>query len=218
MRFFLFLALSTLSLTASAQFWQSSPKPVREPFLPAAQFSSLKSISNQIQIAVLPATLVTIQLPRSSFNLEAEEDVILKQAKHNMRFRIYNDASYNFTALAVLYLQQNRFSEAKWYLLQSNNIAKQSADTRHVLDNLYLLAQIKSAIGEQTLALTDLQEARELAVAKAMQPDITIIDNKIKFLQTNKVAVVKAELRYAEAVELENSKAAAAATANKHAL
>ncbi|WP_214073270.1 hypothetical protein [Mucilaginibacter sp. dw_454] len=218
MRFFLFLALSTLSLTASAQFWQSNPKPVREPFLSAVQFSSSQSISNQIQKAVLPAALVAIQLPRSSFNLEAEEDVILKQAKHNMRFRVYNDASYNFTALAVLYLQQNRFSEAKWYLLQSNNIAKQGTDTRHVLDNLYLLAQIKSAIGEQTLAMADLQEARELAVAKAMQPDITVIDNKIKFLQTSKVAVVKAELRYAEAVELENSKAAAAATANKHAL
>ena len=217
MRFFLFLALSTLSLTASAQFWQSNPKPVRETLI-TAPFFSPKFTDKQVEIAAPITPLAAIQLPPSAFNLEAEEDVILKQAKHNMRFRVYNDASYNFTALAVLYLQQNRFSEAKWYLLQSNNIAKQGTDTRHVLDNLYLLAQIKSAIGEQTLAMADLQEARELAVAKAMQPDVTVIDNKIKFLQTSKVAVVKAELRYAEAVELENSKAAAAATANKHAL
>ncbi|GAA4101868.1 hypothetical protein GCM10022392_28490 [Mucilaginibacter panaciglaebae] len=156
----------------------------------------------QIQIKnTLPAKLEKVKLPRSVYNLEVEEEVVLKQAKHNMRFRVYDLASYNFSDLAALYLHQNRFSEAKWYLLQSNTIAKQAGNTRHVLDNLYLLADIKNAIGEQLLALTDLLEAHDLAVAKGMQTDVALIDKKVKFLQTNKIVAVKAELRYAEAVE-----------------
>ncbi|HEY9535190.1 MAG TPA: hypothetical protein VIQ77_11670 [Mucilaginibacter sp.] len=203
MRFFLFLVFITLNLTASAQFWKRKPKRSPEvlttTFITSVQFH-IKDTS--------PAKLEKVTLPRSVYNLEVEEDAVLKEAKHNMRFRIYNQASYNFSDLAVLYLQQNRFSEAKWYLLQSNTIAKQSGNARHVLDNLYLLADIKNSIGEQLLALTDLQEAHDLAVAKGMQVDVALADKKIKFLQTNKIVAVKAELRYAEAVE-----AAAAKTA-----
>ncbi len=145
-------------------------------------------------------------MPRSVYNLEAAEEVVLKEAKHNMRYRQYNLASYNFSELAALYLQQNRFSEAKWYLLQSNAIARQDQNIRHVLDNLAVLAEIKTSIGEAQLAMVDLQEAHDIATAKGMQTDLVSIDKKIKYLQTNKIAAVKAELRYAEAVEIANSK------------
>jgi len=204
MRFFLFLAFLTLSLSASAQFWKRKPKPAPEvltvAFLTPSQTIKLKD--------ALPEKLEKVTLARSIFNLEIEEEMVLKEAKHNMRFRIYNQASYNFTDLAVLYIKQNRFSEAKWYLLQSNAIAKQAGNARHVIDNLYMLADIKCSIGEQPLALADLQEAHELAVAKGMQTDAALTDKKIKYLQNNKIVAVKAELRYAEAVE-----AAAAKTA-----
>lgn len=203
MRFFLLLTFLTLSLTASAQFWKRKRKPV--PEISPVAFSI--PLSTQFEY-VLPAKLEKIKLTRSVYNLEVEEEMVLKEAKHNMRFRIYDLASYNFSDLAALYLQQNRFSEAKWYLLQSNAIAKQAGNTRHVLDNLYLLADIKNAIGEQPLALADLQEAHDLAATKGMHIDIALIDKKIRFLQTNKIVAVKAELRYAEAVE-----AAAAKTA-----
>lgn len=199
MRFFLFLAFITLSLSASAQFWKRKPKP-------APEVLAVAPITPHIQLKDVAPKLEMVKLPRSIYALEVDEDAILKVAKHNMRFRIYNEASYNFTDLAVLYLKQNRFSEAKWYLLQSNNIAKQAGNVRHVLDNLYLLAEIKTSIGELPLAMTDLQEAHDLAVSKAMLTDVALVDKKIKFLQTNKIVAVKAELRYAEAVEAANAK------------
>jgi hypothetical protein len=199
MRFFLFLAFITLSLSASAQFWKRKPKP-------APEVLTVAPITPHIQLKDVAPKLEMVKLPRSIYALEVDEDAILKVAKHNMRFRIYNEASYNFTDLAVLYLKQNRFSEAKWYLLQSNNIAKQAGNVRHVLDNLYLLAEIKTSIGELPLAMTDLQEAHDLAVSKAMLTDVALVDKKIKFLQTNKIVAVKAELRYAEAVEAANAK------------
>lgn len=201
MRFFLFLVFVTLSLTASAQFWQRNPKR------PPLEVLTAAPITSHIQLKdATPTKLEMVKLPRSVYNLEVEEEAILKEAKHNMRFRIYDQASYNFTDLAVLYLKQNRFSEAKWYLLQSNNIAKQAGNARHVLDNLYLLADIKTSIGELPLAMTDLQEAHDLAASKGMLTDVALVDKKIKFLQTNKIVAVKAELRYAEAVEAANAK------------
>jgi len=200
MRFFLFLAFITLNLTASAQFWQSRPKR------PPVEVLTSPSIVSNIQLKDdAPTKLATIKRPRSVYDLEVEEEMVLKDAKHNMRFRIYDQASYNFTDLAILYLKQNRFSEAKWYLLQSNNIAKPAGNTRHVLDNLYLLADIKTSIGEMPLAMADLQEAHDLASSKGMLTDVALVDKKIKHLQTNKVAAVKAELRYAEAVEAANA-------------
>ncbi|MFD2872440.1 hypothetical protein ACFS5N_08180 [Mucilaginibacter ximonensis] len=200
MRFFLFLVFVTLSLSASAQFWKRKHKP-------APEVLSLAPVSYQIQIKDNPpAKLEVVKIPRSVYDLEIEEASILKEAKHNMRFRIYDQASYNFTDLAILYLKQNRFSEAKWYLLQSNNIAKQAGNARHVLDNLYLLTDIKVSIGELTLAMADLLEAHDLAVSKGMQTDVALVNKKIKFLQTNKIVAVKAELRYAEAVEAANAK------------
>jgi hypothetical protein len=208
MRFTLLLIFCTIGLTASAQFWKRKPKPV-PVVLTAVQVYPSQIKINNTAIDLSPNNMHGVELPCSAYNLELAEEAVLKEAKHNMRFRIYNLASYNFSDLAALYLKQNRFSEAKWYLLQSNTIARQAENTRHLLDNLLVLADIKNQIGEMPLALVDLQEAHDIANAKGMLTDLAVIDKKIKFLQTNKILTAKAELRYAEAVET------AVAAANK---
>jgi len=208
MRFTLIFILCLIGLNASAQlqlqFWKRKQKP--QPVV----LTAVQALPSQIDIATtkLPNGLSGQHLNYSVFCLELAEDALLIEAKHNMRFRIYNMASYNFSDLAALYLQQNRFSEAKWYLLQSNNIAREAGNIRHLLDNLYILADIKNKIGEVPLALSDLQEAHDVAVDKGMLSDLTIINKKIKYLQTNKILAAKAELRYADAVEVANSKTA----------
>jgi len=90
--------------------------------------------------------------------------------------------------------------------LQSNAISRQEGDTKHTLSNLLSLADIKAKIGEPALAQLDLQEAREIASSKGMQTDLEEIDKKIKYLQTNKIAVAKADIHYADEVEIANSK------------
>ncbi len=207
MRFTFLLAFCILSLTASAQFWRrkpKAPKPELESVQPAL------SIINIQRLVPAAGNLPSVQLTRSVYQLELAEEAMLKEAKHNMRFRIYNLASYNFSDLAALYLQQNRFSEAKWYLLQSNAIARQAENTRHLLDNLLILADIKTTIGETTLAMVDLQEAHDIATTKGMLTDLTAIDKKIKYLQTNKLIAAKVALRYANAVEVANANKATA--------
>ncbi|HEY0246302.1 MAG TPA: hypothetical protein VGC01_12110 [Mucilaginibacter sp.] len=204
MRIAILIIFCTISITASAQFWQKKEKPapiVRSEQLPDAFYISTIPVIEKVEIT---PNFSDVSFKRSTYDIELAEDAVMKEAKHNMRFRIYNLASYNFSDLAALYILQNRFSEAKWYLLQSNNISRGQNDDKHTISNLINLAIIKSAIGELALAKVDLQEAHDLANAKGFQTDIVEIEKRMHDLQLVKSTSPKAELRYAEAVELSN--------------
>jgi hypothetical protein len=201
MRFILLVFFCFVTLTASAQFWRRKPQPQTETGTLTSVSLPPPTINTNALLTIGSFSPVSVQLTRSAYSIELAEEAILIQAKHNMRFREYSMASYNFSDLAALYLQQNRFSEAKWYLLQSNDIARRSENTRHLLDNLLILSDIKIQIGENTLAMADLQDARDVATTKGMLTDLTLIEKKIKRLQNNKTVAVKADLRYADAVE-----------------
>jgi hypothetical protein len=129
------------------------------------------------------------------------EASLMKIARHNMRFRIYNQASYNFSDLAELYIQLHRFSEAKWYLLQSNYLSRQQDDNKHTVSNLISLAMIKVNIGDLALARADLLEARNIARAKGMKAEATEIEKKIQILAQNKITTAKPGVKYVEAAE-----------------
>jgi hypothetical protein len=200
----LLIALSIIGLSASAQFWKAKRKA--QPVLVLQQ---MPVMLNTPRATVPVDAIFSQELVESEYMVYLAEQAMIKEAKHNMRFRVYADASYNFSDLADIYLRQNRFSEAKWYLLQSNTIARNTDNSRHLIDNLVTLAGIKSIIGETALALADLQEAHDIAVTKGLKIDLTAIEKKIKYLQTNKTTATKAELRYANAVEVANSAKAA---------
>jgi len=141
----------------------------------------------------------SFQLDRSDYSYEAAEADIMKTAQHNMRFRIYADASYNFSDLARLYAQQNRFSEAKWYLLQSNIISRQQNDDLHTVANLMTLALIKASIGDYELAQQDLLEAHDIAIIRGYKDELKEIEKDIKYIKQNRDTFPKPELRYADA-------------------
>jgi hypothetical protein len=122
----------------------------------------------------------------------------MEMAKHNMRFRIYNDASYNFSDLAQLYMRLHRLSEAKWYLLQSNTISRQQNDDKHTISNLISLAVIKKDIGDIPSARADLLEARDLAHARGLQAQVKEIDNDMLLLDHRVTNPVKPDIKYAE--------------------
>ncbi len=202
MKFTILFICCSISLSASAQWYRlgAKPKPViRFPLIEQVKDHSIARIA--IKTAVLKPKLYAVHFERSQYSLEAEEDAVMKTAQHNMRFRIYTEASYNFSALAQLYLQQNRFSEAKWYLLQSNIISRQQNDDKHTISNLIELANIKANIGEYELAQQDLTEAHEIAAARGMLNDVSQIEKKMRYIKQNRLTTPKAELRYAEAVE-----------------
>jgi hypothetical protein len=137
-------------------------------------------------------------LEQCEFSLEVAEVTVMEMAKHNMRFRVYNDASYNFSDLAQIYIKLHRFSEAKWYLLQSNNISRQENDDKHTISNLINLAVVKVEFGDIPSAKADLLEARDMARAKEMQAETAEIDKKILLLAQNNTTSIKSDVKYAE--------------------
>ncbi len=186
-------------LSASAQWYRVDLKLKKHERLPLITQATNHSIA---RIPVGIPSNPKIQLPhleRSDYSLEAAEAAVMKTAQHNMRFRIYNDASYNFSELASLYLQQNRFSEAKWYLLQSNMISRGQNDDKHTISNLIELATIKAALGDYIQAQQDLTEAHDMAMNRGFRDDMIQIEKKMLHIKENKSPNPKPELRYADA-------------------
>jgi len=202
MRASLLVLFCALTLSASAQFWKKKKAPV-EPQLVVVEMAPTAEAHTSLAIWKDAANPTTITLPQHQLTkaeLTFAEDDVLKDVKHHMRYREYAQASVSFTALATLYLLENRFSEAKWYLLQSNEISREQKDNKHTIANLIMLAQIKAAIGELPMAKADLQEARDLANTNNLTADLADVEKALQKLETNK-GLPKAELRYAEAVE-----------------
>ena len=200
MRFILLLAFCILSITASAQFWLKKDK-TRYPQLEEANYTSATTISAATKIYA--PNVVASTLNRRVYSLDIAEAILLKEAKHHMRYRQYSIASTDFNTLANLYIVAKRFSEAKWFLLQSNAIAKRENNDKLTITNLLDLATIKAAMGELALARTDLKEAHDLANLKGMTTDLAEIDNITRQieLKNGSASFAKTEVKYAAAVE-----------------
>jgi hypothetical protein len=206
MRFGLLLFFCTIGLSASAQWWHiklnlnlNLKKHDVLSVLPSLKDNSISHLSLNSKPGKF--TVQPLRLSQSEYSLEVAEVSVMKQAKHNMRFRIYNEASYNFSDLAQLYIQLNRLSEAKWYFLQSNQISREQNDDKHTILNLVSLAEIKVVLGDKASARADLLEARDFARARGMQISVVEIDEKILFLEQNRTIAAKPEVKYAETMD-----------------
>lgn len=188
--------MCTVSFSASAQWWRLK-KHERLPLLEQALPSPPENFVTATPTAPHPR-IYSYTLCRSDFSLEAEEQLVMKTAQHNMRYRVYNLASYNFSELARLYVQQNRFSEAKWYFLQSCFLSRQLKNDRLTISNLSDLAMVKSEIGDFVLAQQDLLEARDIASAHGWLIELIDVEKKMGYIQHNRFAALHTDTRYAE--------------------
>ena len=199
MRYIILVIFCAINLSASAQWWRGDfKKHKRFPLIAQVKNNSVK----RFPLAVIEKTnLSACQFPRTAYNLEVSENIAMRSAQHNMRYREYEMASYDFSELAQLYVLENRLSEAKWYYLQSIQLSKIISDHQHTINSLVCLAMLKADLGDLVQAQQDLAEARELALSTGRASDVKLIDKKVKFVQSNKIWLPKSELRYAEAVD-----------------
>jgi len=199
MKFILLISCCLFGFSASAQWYRVDLKLKKHPRFPLIDIPADNSMARvRAQTSIKPVKIRLIILDRSEYSFQAAENVVMRSAQHNMRFRVYNDASYNFSELAKLYIQQNRYSEAKWYLLQSNIISRQQNDDKHTIANLIDLATIKSDLGDFQQAQQDLTEALELANVRCLKEELTAIDKKMAYVRLNKNNAPKTDVRYAE--------------------
>jgi len=200
MRNRLIILFSIISLSASAQLHVNldflKKKHLVLPLLGAARCHHFNRLA--ITGTVSPVDVQPYILDQTQFSLEAQEKMIIKTVKHNMSWRIYNEASYNFSDLANVYIKLHRLSEAKWYLLQSNSISREENDDKHTIANLISLALVKTDIGDSVSARADLVEAHDLANVRGMKEKAEEINQKIQLLDQGKPVPAA---KYAEATE-----------------
>ncbi len=205
-----FLACLFISFSAPAQ-WYS----VNNIFKKHERFPQIAEVKTpQRRFPVTKLVIAKVKIPKyqytgqNDFELEVQEDIVMKSAQHHMRFHEYDEASYEFTQLAELYIKQNRFSEAKWYLLQSNSITREQADDMHTITNLEDLAMVKANLGDLLQSQQDLDEAHELALARGWTAGVAEIEKEEKFIKINKNASSpKLEARYASDALVTDKKA-----------
>jgi tetratricopeptide (TPR) repeat protein len=68
-----------------------------------------------------------------------------------------------FNNLAKVYRAQRKYSQAKWYILQSNTLSRAKNDIPNIMSSLIELAAIKMDIKDYSLAKGDLNEALALS-------------------------------------------------------
>lgn len=74
-----------------------------------------------------------------------------------------NGLRYSFDNLAKVYRSEKKYSQAKWFILQSNTLSRYKNDVPNIISSLLVLATIKTDIKDYKLAMRDLNEAMKLA-------------------------------------------------------
>ncbi|MGI4021663.1 MAG: hypothetical protein ACRYFA_09175 [Janthinobacterium lividum] len=193
MKVILAVFISIFSLNASAQFlWHK--KYTRSP-----QLTLLKSPakSNFTELSSASFNSFNTNLGPSRYRIDAEEASIMRDLRRSKR---YGQAALRiqFDNLANFYFRQNRFSEAKWYLLRSNAISRQQKNYTQIVGSLMVLADVKSILGDFVQADADLSEAKIIASSHSLLPDLLLIEQHSKQIHSNKETGVKVENRYSD--------------------
>jgi tetratricopeptide (TPR) repeat protein len=116
----------------------------------------------------------------------------------------YNDSAglrVSFDNLAKVYFSQRKFSQAKWFILQSNSISRIKNDTLNVITSLVKLSMVKMEIKDFSLAMRDLNEALSLSIAGHMpqweatvQKNYGFLYNRMDKPEKGAIALKRAEV------------------------
>jgi tetratricopeptide (TPR) repeat protein len=103
----------------------------------------------------------------------------------------------SYDDLSKIYYDQKKFTQAKWFILQSNTLARQQNDVTNIIASLITLAHIKMDIHDYDLAKGDLKEALSLSAQNCFSGQQSQVLYTIASLysKTNNKAQAQAFLR-----------------------
>ncbi|WP_448701761.1 tetratricopeptide repeat protein [Mucilaginibacter sp. AW1-3] len=185
-------------MSADAQFQWMKKKPVLVRYSPLQQAHNVGIMQSKI---VNPAITANIKFERSQFSYDVTEAALMKSLYHTLRFHMHSESIDNFNSLIALYLEQQRYSEAKWYFLQINYLARQKGDDANTIASLVGLGMVKLQIGDFAQAKDDLNAAIDFAAGKGRLNDVNEIKKKLLIVEHNRSLNIKNDIRYAELAE-----------------
>ncbi len=89
-----------------------------------------------------------------------------------------------YDQMAEIFQSQKRYSEAKWFCIQSNMVARKINNTSGIVNSLVSLAHVKMSIGDHQLALYDFREAERLSISNKYQYKLVEIKNDLSKVYT----------------------------------
>jgi hypothetical protein len=107
-----------------------------------------------------------------------------------------------FDYLAKVYQSQRKFSQAKWFLLQSNKISRNHKDTYNIITSLVKLSGVKMDSKDYKLAMRDLNEALALSTKYKLPALEALVQQNYAFLYNRMNDYEKGEIASKRAQEL----------------
>ncbi len=101
----------------------------------------------------------------SQQNFSEAENLILRKALPLYYYGLKDKSGTIkcYDQLANTYHQQKKFTQAKWFYIQSNMLARKINSPSSIVNSLINLAHVKMSIGDYQLALMDYKEAEQLS-------------------------------------------------------
>jgi tetratricopeptide (TPR) repeat protein len=150
----------------------------------ASNLAALYRLSGEYQKAIIQNETV-LQLYRSLNKNHAVAETYLQLAENKLSINKHDDAEYYiikkalplftrmgnkagrmrcFQGLSGLYYGQKRYSEAKWFCIQTTNLAEKLNDKQALIGSLIHIAEVKNALEDHADALVDYKKAESLAI------------------------------------------------------
>lgn len=167
------------------------------------------SLYQQIADHYLKYDSITVKKTKQTYQEAAIEYTI--KALH--AYSKYNDTPglrASFNNLVKIYKDQKKYSQAKWFVLQSNTMSRQQKDAPNIISSLVELAGIKMAIKDYSLAMRDLDEAMALSTQNHFSKQESMVQQSYAMLYTklNKPAKAAQALKRHDVIEDSITKAA----------
>lgn len=170
---FLILTLAVTRLLAnvvtdSVQIVAPSPLDSLKQELINNPYDSLKAgIYTQIAAHYLNYDKITNKREKTHYQNEAISYTLLAMRNYSKYYDTVGMRN-SFDNLVKVYRAQRKFSQAKWFVLQSNTLSRAIHDVPNIIASLIQLAAIKTEIKDYSLAMRDLNEALKLSTNNRM--------------------------------------------------
>ena len=128
----------------------------------------------------------------------AEATMLKKSIPLSLRYGTDQSDYTCFMALADNYVSQKKYSQAKWYYIQSNSSAKKGKNSKGEVLSLMKLAYVKKTIGDNSLAIQDLKLAEKIAVKNKFKTSLPEIRKNIKDYRKKEPAKTIASVKKTE--------------------
>lgn len=119
-------------------------------------------------------------------HFEEAENLVLRKALplyyYGLKDKLGTIKCYD--QLGATYFQQKKYTEAKWFFIQSNMLARKINNSSEIVNSLINLAHVKMSIGDYDLALSDIKEAEQLSVKNRYTNQLIEVKNDLAEVYT----------------------------------